>query len=245
MYLLIFCLMNSNSFADCLFRVRVSDYAPLYFQDKNGKWTGLDVELADALFNEMSCRSLYEIVPWKRSLMELKRGNLDMMMTLSITEERKKFLNFLGPIRDEIIALAVSDNSDYHINSLEDFKKFPGKIGIQMGSFYGDAFDTKYKNDKNFANKFYALANDKQNIYRLKANRIFGFFGDRYNLAYKIANDDAFKGIKIHPFFINQAFVYFGFSKKSVSKEMFNRIQKAFDQAKLKGKFEKILQKYR
>ena len=39
--------------------------------------------------------------------------------------------------------------------------------------------------------------------------------------------------------------VYFGFSKKSVSSELLSKLQKAYDSAKSEGKFEKVLECYK
>jgi len=152
--ILIFCFTSLNAFADCQLRVRVTDYKPQYYQNEQGKWRGMAVELAEVLLKEAKCKPVYEISPWKRSLLLLKEGNLDMMMNLSITDERKKYLNFIGPQRDETILIAVRKEFNFEINSLEDIKKLPGRIGIQIGSSFGKAFDSKYKSDPDFAKKF-------------------------------------------------------------------------------------------
>ncbi len=233
-----------NAFADCELRIRVTNYPPHYYKD-NGQWRGMAVELAETLLNEANCKSTYTIQPWKRALISMKQGKLDMQLNLSITEERKGFIHFIGPQRDESMVLVVNEDSNYEINSLEDIKKLPGYIGIQNGAYYGETFKSKFKTDKAFTEKFHAVTNANQLIKIFRGSRVIGFIMDRYELFYKIKTNELFKGLKAHSFFINQDFVYFGISKKSVSKELLEKLQQAYDNAEAKGNFKRVLERYR
>jgi len=238
-------LIAFNAFADCTLLVRVTDYIPQYYQDDSGKWKGISIELLEALLNEANCKPIYKKTPWKRALSQLKYGKLDMMLNLSMTDERKEFLYFIGPQRDESIVLIVRDDFDFKINTFDDFKKLPKKIGIDNGAYYGKSFDSKYKNDPVFALKFHKIINTDQHILMLNLRRTNGFFGDSYNMAYKIKTQEIAKKLKIYPFIVNQESVYFGLSKKSVSKELQDKLQIAYEAVKLRGGFEEILARYR
>ncbi|MCP4022643.1 MAG: amino acid ABC transporter substrate-binding protein [Desulfobacteraceae bacterium] len=225
-------------------KVRVTDYVPQYYQDENGEWKGMGVELAQVLIHEAGCKPVFLKLPWKRALRQMAIGEVDMMLNLSITEERKNYMHFVGPQRDESMVLIVKKGICFLIDSFEDFKQMPKRVAIENGGYYGEAFKEKYETDPAFADKISIVVHTQQYIKMLTAGRITAFIGDRYNMAYKIKTQPSYKDCKILPFIVNQDFVYFGLSKKSVSKEKLERIQKAYERAKAKGKFEEILKQY-
>ena len=238
-------VLTSQVFSECRLRVRVAHSIPQYSQDTNGNWQGLGIELIEVLLNEANCTPDYVVYPWKRSLTQLQEGKVDMMVNLSITAERKEYLWFIGPQRDETIVLVVSKNSDFKIDSLDDFKALNNKIGVENGAFYGDEFDHKYKTDAAFAHLIVQAVNTDMLINMLKVNRIIGFFEDRYSSAYKMKTLAQYKDVKTHSFLVNQGFVYFGFSKKSVSPKLLARLQKAYESANAAGKFDAVIERYR
>ena len=243
--MLVLMALTSQAFSECGLRVRVANSIPQYSQDINGNWKGLGIELIEVLLNEADCQPDYMVYPWKRSLTQLREGKVDMMVNLSITSERKEYLWFIGPQRDETIVLVVNKNSDFKIDSLDDFKALNNKIGVENGAFYGEEFDNKYKTDPAFANLFVQAVNTDMLINMLKVNRIVGFFEDRYSSAYKIKTLAQYKDVKTHSYLVNQGLVYFGFSKKSVSPKLLARLQKAYDKASAAGRFEAVIERYR
>ncbi len=242
---LILITLTSQAFSQCRLSVRVANSIPQYYQDVNKNWQGMGVELIKVLLNEAHCQPIYTVYPWRRALAQLQVGKLDMMVNLSITSERKKYMWFIGPQRDETIVLVVNDDFDFKIDSLDDFKALNNKIGIENGAFYGDSFDKKYKTEPEFANLFVHAVNTGMLINMLKVKRILGFFEDRYSSAYKMKTQTQYKGVKVHSYLVNQDVVYFGFSKKSVSKELLTRLKKAYVKANSAGKFEAVIKRYR
>jgi polar amino acid transport system substrate-binding protein len=243
--LVILFVLTSQAFSECRLRVRVAHSIPQYSQDINGNWQGLGIELIEVLLNEAKCKPDYVVYPWKRSLTQLREGKVDMMVNLSITSERKEYLWFIGPQRDETIVLMVNKNSDFKIDSLDDIKALNKKIGVENGAFYGEEFDNKYKTDPAFASLIVQAVNTDMLINMLEVNRIIGFFEDRYSSAYKMKTLAQYKDVKTHSFLVNQGLVYFGFSKKSVSVKLLARLQKAYERASAAGRFEAVIEGYR
>jgi ABC-type amino acid transport substrate-binding protein len=229
----------------CVFNVRVTNIPPLYFQNEQGKWTGLTVDLAKVLLKEAGCKSDFEAIPWARSLELMRTGGLDMMMNLSMTEERRKFIHFIGPQMDETVQLFLREDIDVDIQSLDDLKKISSGIGYQRGTFYGKVFDEKLRTDPAFKAKLDISHSDELNLKKLESGRIVGVIGHTY--AGVSTRKEFYKGngYKIHPFIIHSNWVYFGFSKKTVSKELLAKLQKAYDKAKSEGKFEKVIESYK
>ena len=167
------------------------------------------------------------------------------MMNMSITEERKEYIHFIGPHNDETIRLLLKDSVDTVIQSLEDFKNLPGVIGYQHGTFFGKEFNDKLKNDPVFANKFEKTSSQKNNIKKLKLGRIIGILRQNYS-GVSAENELNMTGnYKTVPFIINKNFVYFGFSKKSVSDAKLKQLQKAYERATVKGDFQQMIDSYK
>jgi len=227
--------------------VRVPDgdtYHPFFTQDEKGTWGGLSIELVEALLKESGDTPVYKPLPFARALTYMQEGKIDIMLNMTITEERKSFMNFIGPQLDETIVLVVKKDSDFSITSIDDLKKLPKSIGIERGRLYGKAFEAKRAEDEALKDKLKEVTEVDSNEKLLDAGRISGFLGYGYNTFYQIKNDPLYKNFKVHPFVISQDWVSFGFSKKSVPADQLQKFQNAYDRAKQKGVFEAIRQRY-
>jgi len=228
-------------------KVRVSEgtaYPPFFMQNEKGIWSGLSIELVEALLKEAGYTPSYEPLPFARALKYMQEGKIDMMLNMTITEERKAFMDFIGPQLDETIVLVIKKDSDFNITSLDDLKKLPQSIGIERGRVYGKAFEEKRAGDEELKAKLKEVTEVDTNEKLLDAGRISGFLGYGYNTFYQIKTNPLYKNFKAHPFVISQDWIYFGFSKKSVTPEMLQKFQGAYDRAKQKGVFETIRQQY-
>jgi polar amino acid transport system substrate-binding protein len=125
--------------------------------------------------NEADCEPIFIITPWRRALFKMEEGKLDLIMNLSITEERKNYMLYIGPQRDESVILVVRKESDFKINTLNDFKNLPKPVAMVRGSFYGKSFDSKFKCDSSFAKKIYLANGTEQLVSMLNAKRISGY----------------------------------------------------------------------
>lgn len=228
--------------------IRVGNFAPFYYKGNDGTWKGLDVELAEAVIKKAGFEVDYYELPWSRALGFLDKGEVDLVMNTSITEERRKKFNFIGPeryaqmglvVKEENKLLDIKDYDDLKIVAMKENKKF----GIQVNVFYGSEFNTKLKDPEYF--KYFAEAfNVENNIYLLENDRIIGFFEDKISLAYMIKNKQEFKKCVVHSF---DAFpkdpVYFAVNKK-MPKNIYNRLEEAYKTLENDGTLEKIRKKY-
>ncbi len=208
-------LSVANIYADCAIKLMVADGPPFYFKDKTGNWTGLVIDHASAVITEAGCKIIYRMAPWGRALRLLEDGELDMMGLLSITDERKTFLNFIGPHYQETIKLLVAEKSDYQIRKHEDLKNLPQKIAFFRGSWYGKRIENLRK-DKSFAKKIVLLSGASETLTTVEKIRMGRISGGFWAVVPGILKSDTYKGLKFHPFVINQDPVYFELSKKSV-----------------------------
>ena len=230
---------------NCHINARVTHIPPLFYKNKAEQWTGLTIDLTKVLLKEAGCSYDFEDINWARSLELMKIGQIDMMMNMSITEEREEYIHFIGPHNDETIQLLLKDSVDTAIRSLDDFKNLPGVIGYQPKTYFGKEFNDKLKNDSVFASKFEKTSSQKNNIEKLKLGRIIGILRQRYSGVSAENQLNITGNYKTSPFIIHRNLVYFGFSKKTVSPELLKRLDKAYKTAKSQNKFQQVIDSYK
>ena len=243
----LFLFILADTGLSCEIRVQVPEdnsYAPFTVQNTSGKWSGLSIELTEALLKEAACTPIYEPLPFARALYYLQKGEIDMMPNMSITEERKAFVHFVGPQLDETVLLITRKDTAYQITSLDDLKKLPMAIGVERGKVYGKGFEEKRAADPVFREKLEEVREVDSNVKKLAIGRISGFLSYDYNNMYQIQINPLYKDFTIHPYMIHQDWVYFGFSKKSISPELYEKMQKACERATKKGTFAAIRKRY-
>ncbi len=236
-------LLSKLAFA-CDLRVRVTDYPPSIYQDENDHWIGFAVELLELILRRAECRYDYHKMPWKRALHQMSIGEVDVMMNITKTPERSGFMHMLGPQSDETMVLVVPKDSNFSVTKFDDFKNINGHFGKERGTYYGKAFEDKTQSDLEFSKKFKSIAKDSANFKLLARGRISGFVADRYTSIYRIRTNPDNQNMMIHPFVISKNWVYFGLSKKTVSKTLFTKLQDSYDKVKASGEYSAILKKY-
>ncbi len=233
--------MVTSAYAKCTIRMRVAESYPFFFQQKNGQWSGFMTEHGEVILKEAGCEIIYRKVPWGRALRLLEQGRLDMMGAMSVTEERKRFLYFIGPHFLETVKLLVSEDSEYEIETHDDLKYIPGKIGMLRGGWMGQKMNTLLK-DASFSKAVHWVTSHRPEILeKIRMGRLGAYV--RLEIP-GLLNRPEYKGIKYHPFIINQDPVYFGLSKKSVNSTLLGKLQAALERVKKRGEFEKILRRY-
>jgi len=243
-------LMEAGLWAECKRPLSISftdQWEPYQYRDSSGKLTGLDIELIEVIMKNAGCElKILLNVPWKRHLINVEQGLIDLAPDASKTEEREKYAYFSDPYRSEIVALYVKkgDSNKYSINSLSDLvgKKF--NIGILRGSYYGEEFNSLMKN-AGFSKWVKSVNKTKQNFKMLEKNRIHGFLGFPPADDLLIKNEGFENKIERHPMpFISTGDVHLMFSRKSTSRKIVDEFDTSLKDLKKKGIFQNIIKKY-
>lgn len=237
-------LLPVVSYGECVLKVRVADFRPQYYQDAQGQWKGVAVEIVQALFKEADCEINFVIAPWKRALYLMEHGGIDVLLNMSWTQERERYTDYIGPMLDENQMMIVKTDFHYKIDHLDDIKNLPKRIGIQRGVYYGGAFMNKLRTDQQFFDQFEYGQRDS-NSDKLIKGRILGMIHNQYTAAYRIERFFVKGDFKQHPFIFHSNDVYFGFSKKGVSAALRKKFEQAFSRLSAKGVLEEIALKYR
>ncbi|MBD8616015.1 cystine ABC transporter substrate-binding protein [Pseudomonas putida] len=110
-------------------------YPPFSFVDENGKLTGFEVQLSEALAKELGVKVKLQATPWAGILAALDSKRLDIVVNqVTISEERKKKYDFSTPYTiSGIQAVVAKKNAD----SIKQASDLAGKkVGMGLGTNY-------------------------------------------------------------------------------------------------------------
>ncbi len=240
--------MNINFVsAEQIVKVRVTNWPPKYFPNKDGNWIGIDAELTYAIIEEAGFRAEFDDLPWARGVDYLKEGIIDIIPGFAVNEERKEFAEWIGPHRNVTINLIVKKGDAMRINSLNDMIEVSSERGHNFGhqnkAFFSKEYNSKLESDPIFKGCFEIIPNQELNLKKLKLGRILGFFEETGSISYKIKNNPEYSYIEIHPFILDSRPTYLGVSKKT-DRKIFDRLENAYQKLEQNGTLKKIRDKW-
>ncbi len=107
-------------------------YFPPYEYYSGDEIVGIDIEIGQAIADSMGVELEVKNMPFEEVVDSVKDGEADVAIsTLTITDERKKIVDFSEPYANGIQAIIVKEDSD--ISSAEDLSNAK-KIGVQKGA---------------------------------------------------------------------------------------------------------------
>lgn len=115
-------------------------FAPMGFRDENGELTGLDVELAKAVSEQVGIPFELQPIDWSMKEAELMNGNIDLIWNgYTITPAREEKVLFSKPyLKNKQIVVTMADSD---IKTLADLKD--KNIAVQAESSALDAIESK------------------------------------------------------------------------------------------------------
>jgi polar amino acid transport system substrate-binding protein len=218
---------------------------PYQYKNKQKVLTGLDVELVTTIIHQMNCDINYKEIPWKRLLVYIERGKVDLAAGASKTPEREKYAYFSDGYRKEMTALFVLKGGvqKYNFKQLSDIKNSDFQLGITNGYFYGDFF-ASLMNEKEFKKHIQGVASDTINIKKVLKDRVQGFLGDIYAGVSAMKEAGVREKFEIHPMPVSSADVYIMFSKKTSKLEDVKLFNQTLKKLKENGTLDNILRQY-
>lgn len=108
-------------------------YPPFEMSDKNGIPKGVSVDFAKALGEYLGREVVIENTAWSGLIPSLKTGKIDLIISsMTITEERKKSINFSIPYAQS--SLAILANKESGVKGINDLNTKGKKIAVKKGS---------------------------------------------------------------------------------------------------------------
>jgi len=117
------------------FGVAAEPYAPFSVKDASGKWTGWEIDLMDAVCNQMKAKCEVVDIAWDGIIPALLEKKFDVIWSsMSITDERKKVIDFTDKyyFSPNVLVGAKADTRTFDVNKPETFKGLA--IGAQSAS---------------------------------------------------------------------------------------------------------------
>ncbi|WP_353854233.1 transporter substrate-binding domain-containing protein [Bacillus sp. Bos-x628] len=209
-------------------------YPPFEFE-KGDKYEGIDVDLINAIAKDQGFKVKLEAMDFSGIIPAMQAGQLDVGMGgMSITDERKKKVDFSEPYFDAGLTVVVKKDSS--IKSIEDLKgkKLAVKNGTTGAKFATDNAD-KYGYD-------IVQFNDSPSMFQEVSNgNADALIEDYPVITYAIAQQDL--NLKTVGDRLNGD--QYGISvMKGKNQDLLKKINKGLENLKKNGEYEKIMNKY-
>ena len=96
------------------------DWAPWTYQDENGEWMGLEIEIGRLIAEGLGVEAEFMMTPWDAILAGVDSGRFDIACNgVGVTEERAEKYAFTEPyVYTEVVLVVRADNED--IQSVDD-----------------------------------------------------------------------------------------------------------------------------
>jgi polar amino acid transport system substrate-binding protein len=197
------------------------------------------IEIIEEAANSIGVKVHFTEASFARTLKDLETGEVDLCPRISKTEEREKYIYFLGPIsnRNKITYFLVKKGYENSIKKYSDIKKY--KIAVKRGSSYFEDFDhdkmirkNEHKDDKNMALMF------QKNRFKVMA------------VTDKLAIEEQFKKNNFSDYsyakyrHFQKDFNYYGMSKKSKYITTKDELNKKLNEMRIDGTINRIYKKY-
>jgi len=184
---------------------------------------GLPFESVSLVAKILNWQVIHIKCPWKRCLLMMKGGNLDMIGGLFKTPERQKYLHYVEPAYfSECIVFYFPKGLGKDVKKYNDLKDLT--IGVVRGVLYYEPFDSDQDINK------YIAAINYQLFKLLREGRIDAFIGAEILYSNWLKDSNSKFQVEIAPYRVHAGNDYFGISKKS-------------PYAKDRAKFEQVLKK--
>lgn len=210
-------------------------FPPFEFQDeKTGEYVGFDIDLAKAVFAKAGYEPQIVNTQFDGLIPALNAGTIDAIVSgMQITEERSQKVLFSKPYYEsgQNILIRLDNNTIKNWNDLEG-----KKIGVQIGTT-GAAEAKKVPNAiiREFNNT------SEANL-ELKAGGVDAVVNSVPVNAYYLKNGGGSKDAKMVGD-VHRA-LFCGIAVKKDNTEMIDRVNKALDEIKQNGEYDKIYEKW-
>ncbi len=210
-------------------------YPPFEMSTKDGTPSGISVDFAKKLGAYLGKKVVIENIAWAGLIPSLKTGKIDLIISsMTITEERKKSIDFSIPYSQSSLAILANNKSE--IKSIKDLNKKGKKVAVKQGST-GHLYATKHLTNAEI------LVFDKENtcVMEVVQGKADGFLYDQLTI-YK--NHTQHKDTTIallKPF--QKDFEYWGVALRK-NDPLKQKVNDFIKKAKKDGTFDEFANKY-
>jgi len=210
-------------------------FAPFEFQDVNGKFVGIDMDLMEAIARDQNFN--YEVKPlgFNAAVQALEAKQVDGVIAgMSITDERKQKFELSEPYFQSGVVMAVGKNND-NVKSYEDLKG--KKVAVKTGT-------EGYRFAESIASKYsFTIVpfDDSAQMYEdVKTGNSVACFDDYPVLAYGVNQNNGLKIVTE-----KEEGGSYGFAvNKGMNQELMAKFNAGLANLQANGEYDQILAKY-
>jgi polar amino acid transport system substrate-binding protein len=213
-------------------------YPPYDWETESHLFDGASIELLN-LVTPPGVSLKPALYPWKRSMHLAAKGEIDLLVSIRITPERSKYLDFTShrAFPNPIVIFTRKGNMTGYQN-WKDLAKLRG--GVSVGDTFGGGFD-EYRRKELSVEEAPSM---RENFRKLDSGRIDYFITSLYaGQAYLAKNPPQHEIVHLDPPISNQN-IHFGFSKKSACAPLVEYMSARLSELDAKGVPKKLLEKY-
>jgi len=174
---------------DTTIRIGGDNYFPPFeYVDDNGVYRGFNVDIMRAIAIEMGLEIEIIPMPWYQAIIELQRGNIDVIQGMKFSESRDYTFDFSEPYLVSSQAIFVSSNNKYIVD-IEDLSN--KKVAIQKNDISMDLLKDKDNVE------IIETENQEIAIQKLLNGEVDAYIGNRLTGLYIIQKNGVSKNLKI------------------------------------------------
>lgn len=210
-------------------------FAPFEFEDKSGKFVGIDMEILEAIAKDQGFEYELQILGFNAAVQALEAKQCDGVIAgMSITDERKLKFDFSTAYFDSGVVMGIAANNN-DIKSYDDLKG--KKVAIKTGT-EGATFAESIKDKYGFTTTYFE---DSANLYEeVKAGNSAACFEDYPVLGYAIT-----QGVGLKIVTEKEQGSSYGFAvSKGENAALLKMFNDGLEHIKASGKYQEILDKY-
>lgn len=182
-------------------------------------------------------RDAIDLLPWVRGYRAVQSQKNTCLFSTTRSEEREKLFKWVGPIAPTVVALIARRDRNIQINSIDEMKKY--KIGVVRDDI-GEQLLVKAGLSRASLEQ---VTDAKANILKLSKGRIDLFSYEesvtKWSLKASGLNPSEYETVYV----LEQGEVYYALNKNT-PESLIQKLQKALDEIKKNGDYQKIMDKY-
>ncbi|RPI79187.1 MAG: amino acid ABC transporter substrate-binding protein [Desulfobacteraceae bacterium] len=213
-----------------------SGFVP-FNDEKDGKAVGLSTEMVQEILKRVGHADTIQVLPWARAVDTLDKKENTAVYSMMRTPKRETLYKWVGPLAELKEVMFAKKGSGLKITSLDDAKKVKS-IGVSR-----ESASHQFLTQNGFTNAD-ADGEATGQAKKLMIGRINLWFTAELS-GYLIAKDAGVDTAQMEVAYeVNKMVLYMAFNKNT-SDEIVKKWQKALDDMKADGTYNKILAKYK
>lgn len=236
---------TGNPITECMFLIGFDAWEPYQYIDVGNKVVGLDIEVANAVLQEMHCQVDFKAGTWVELLDDLKEGEVDILLGASKTPAREEFALFSDAYRSEEYSLYIrkDDLNSQKFNSVSGFIESGRRIGVVEDYYYGPVVSI-LRDGSVTSKQFVSAIIGEVNVARLLDRDIDGFLEDSFVGASYIRRKALSDYIHPQGIAIQTGDAHIMFSKKNVNSGQVAEFNRILSKLKSSQEYSNIVKRY-